>query len=175
MDTPEPDLPAPDGTPIPAPGPSAFGTSPEPVGPPSNLNSSVPMSPEEIQAFIEQCRNTGVIASTAAAIAACAVIINKCPVPEPDASDNIAALSLQEEPPLPAVEVLEGVLDEACRSQAIESCKRNAFNSATTFDPECARVLNRGPALTVVGCEDLKTANQIFADENAKVCEASSG
>jgi len=133
------------------------------------------MSPEEIRAFIEKCRNTGAIASTAAAIAACAVIINKCPVPEPNASDNIAALSLEDELPLPAVEVLEGVLDEACRSQTIESCKRSAFNSAATFDPECVRVLERGPALTGVGCEDRRTANQIFADENAKVCEASSG
>lgn len=111
------------------------------------------------------------MSAAAAAVAACAVIVNRCPLPDP-----FQPVALSVEPPKVAQDVLNGTLTEACRVTTIETCKNEAFKRAEILNPDCFLVLDIGPgeaAEFAEGCENIQEANKLFSREVAKICDVS--
>lgn len=150
-------------------------TTPEPEMEPDVDGDGLPTTEEEIQDFLIDCQDSGSLSAAGAALAACSVIINRCPIPEEPEEPSFEPVALSDGLVPPARDALNMSLTEACQVLAIETCKNEAFNQAQVLNPECHRVLDIGPGMEDVaeGCENVQAANILFNEEVGKICETS--
>ncbi|CAD7701796.1 unnamed protein product [Ostreobium quekettii] len=140
-------------------------------------DGATPSTPEEIAGYLQCCKDAGELASLAAAIAACSELANKCPAPPPMDNSIVPFSTGSSFVPTPAEELLKMALAEACVVSVQESCKSIARGLTqdsvftTIYNTSCADTLNFGPAVPVIGCENLTVASTLFETAVADICE----